>query len=194
MSKKICCVIFIFIIVMACGWIIQNKKNKNDEVNNSVSVKEKNVILVEDNNQGHKDEDKASISVEDLNLQDVDGNGTKYVFVYKDTVYEATYTKDNWHIANSYNIKNDKDIAVICQALTIVHPIHGKDMISYRAVDDLVYEWVQHNLAYDLLPEGNEWKNRARDVDLNPADQGRSIKEMYEARLEKNTNNTEESQ
>ena len=39
--------------------------------------------------------------------------------------------------------------------------------------DDLVYEWQQHNLAYNILPDDNSWKEHAKDVDLNPADQGK---------------------
>ena len=55
-------------------------------------------------------------------------------------------------------------------------------MKSYRTVDDLVYEWQQHNLAYTILPDDNSWKEHAKDVDLNPDDQGKSLEEMYEDR------------
>ena len=73
----------------------------------------------------------------------------------------------------------------ICQALIDIHPIHGSDMISYRTSDDMVYEWLQHNFAYSVLPDDNLWKNNAKDVDFDPQDQGKSIKEIYEDRTGK---------
>lgn len=73
----------------------------------------------------------------------------------------------------------------ICQALIDIHPIHGKDMISYRTADDMAYEWVQHNIVYTLLPEDNLWKEHAKHVDLNPEDQGKNIKEIYDVRVNK---------
>lgn len=129
-------------------------------------------------------EDTVSVlkSTRDINLRDTDGKKTYYLFTYKNEDFTAIYTKDNWKIKNSYKITNGQDIAYICKALIDVHPIHGKDMISYRTVDDLVYEWQQHNLAYNLLPDDNSWKSHAKDVDLDPADQGKSLAEIYEAR------------
>ena len=129
-------------------------------------------------------EDTVSVlkSTRDINLRDIDGKGTNYLFTYKNEDFTAIYTKDNWKIKNSYKITNGQDIAYICKALIDVHPIHGKDMKSYRTVDDLVYEWQQHNLAYMILPDDNSWKSHAKDVDLDPADQGKSIAEIYEAR------------
>lgn len=121
-------------------------------------------------------------STKDINLRDLDGKKTNYSFIYKKAIFSAKYTKDNWHIKDSYKITNANDIAIVCQALINIHPIHGKDMKSYRTVDDLVYEWQQHNLAYMILPDDNSWKSHAKDVDLDPADQGRSLEEMYEAR------------
>ena len=53
---------------------------------------------------------------------------------------------------------------------------------SYRTVDDMVYEWKQHNLAFQVLPEGNSFRESAKDVDLDPRDQGKSLVEIYEAR------------
>lgn len=129
-------------------------------------------------------EDTVSVlkSTGDINLRDVDGNKTNYLFTYKNEDFTAVYTTDNWKIKNSYKITNGQDIAYICKALMDVHPIHGKDMKSYRTVDDLVYEWQQHNLAYNILPDDNSWKSHAQDVDLNPADQGKNLAEIYEAR------------
>lgn len=121
-------------------------------------------------------------STEDINLRDLDGQETNYIFTYNNQDFSAKYTKDNWHITDSYKITNSVDIGIICQALIDIHPIHGKDMKSYRTVDDLVYEWQQHNLAYNLLSDDNLWKEHAKDVDLNPADQGKSLAEIYEDR------------
>ena len=58
-------------------------------------------------------------------------------------------------------------------------------MVSYRTADDMAYEWVQHNLAYEILPEGNSFRNSAKDVDLDPRDQGMSLVEIYEDRTGK---------
>ncbi|MBR2241219.1 MAG: hypothetical protein IJ890_07585 [Clostridia bacterium] len=129
-------------------------------------------------------EDEVSVlnSTNDINLRDTDGKQTNYLFTYKNQDFSAKYTKDNWKIKDSYKITNSRDIAFICKALIDVHPIHGKDMKSYRTVNDLVYEWQQHNLAYNLLPDDNSWKSHAKDVDLDPADQGKSLAEIYEAR------------
>ena len=133
-------------------------------------------------NNNNIDEKALLSSTADIDLHDIDGNKTNYVFTYKNTQFSAKYTKDNWHINDSYKITNQKDLEIICQALIDVHPIHGKDMKSYRTVDDLVYEWQQHNLAYSILPDDNVWKEHAKNVDLDPEDQGRSLEELYEAR------------
>ena len=122
-------------------------------------------------------------TVNDIALKDSDGKKKNYTFIYNNEKYLATYTKENWHINNSYKIRNKKDITIICQALIDVHPIHGADKKSYRTADDMMYEWVAHNIAYDYLPDGNSWKNHAKDVDLNPEDQGKSLKELYESRI-----------
>ncbi|MCR5147316.1 MAG: hypothetical protein K6B70_08310 [Clostridia bacterium] len=135
-------------------------------------------------NQSSGNEDTVSVlkSTKDINLHDLDGKKTNYAFTYKNETFSAKYTKDNWKIIDSYKITNANDIGIICKALIDVHPIHGRDMKSYRTVDDLVYEWQQHNLAYNLLPDDNSWRSHAKDVDLDPADQGKSLAEIYEAR------------
>lgn len=122
-------------------------------------------------------------SADDIELKCTDGKSKNYSFTYNGEKYTAVYIKDNWHINNSYKIRNKKDITYICEALIAVHPIHGADMKSYRSAEDMMDEWVKHNVVYDYLPEGSSWKNQAKDVDLNPADQGKSIKEMYESRV-----------
>ncbi|WP_044914823.1 hypothetical protein [Butyrivibrio sp. WCE2006] len=124
-------------------------------------------------------------STADINLRDLDGNGSNYAFTYDGTDYSAVYTTDNWRVEDSYKINNIADITIICQALIDVHPIHGRDMQSYREASDLAFEWLQHNLAYAALSDDNSLKSHAKDVDLDPADQGRSFEEMYEDRTGK---------
>ena len=82
-------------------------------------------------------------------------------------------------------ITNSHDIKKISKALIDIHPIHGSDMNSYRTEEDMAYEWLQHNMAYKLLPEGNSFRNSAKDVDLDPKDQGKSLVEIYEDRTGK---------
>ena len=124
-------------------------------------------------------------STEDINLQDVDGKGKNYKFTYNGEEFTAKFSVDTWKIIDSYKITNQIDIAIICQALINEHSIPSKDRTSYRTIKDLVYEWVQHNVAYRILPDDNSWKKNAKDVDLDPDDQGRSLQEMYEARTNK---------
>ena len=167
MNKKIVCALVIMLLMIfslaGCG----DRKKNNSTITQNINNEENTSVLS---------------STEDINLRDLDGKKSNYLFTYKNQDYSAKYTKDNWHIKDSYKITDEKDIGIICQALIEVHPIHGKDLKSYRKVDDLVYEWQQHNLAYNLLPDDNSWKEHAKDVDLDPADQGRSLAEIYEAR------------
>lgn len=121
-----------------------------------------------------------------IELKDIDGKETNYKFTYNGNTFKAVYTPDNWHIINSYKIDNKDDMALICNALINIHPIHGKDMKTYRTVEDLVYEWEQHNVAYALLPEDSVWKQSAKDIDLDPKDQGKNMIEIYQDRAGKN--------
>ncbi|MBQ6967183.1 MAG: hypothetical protein IJP84_04700 [Lachnospiraceae bacterium] len=120
--------------------------------------------------------------VEDIALTDMTGAGTDYVFIYDGNPYVAKYTPDNWEITDSYRITNAMDMAVICQALINVHPVHGRDMVSYRTASDMAYEWSQHNVVYQLLPEDSRWMDSVKDVDFDPEDQGKSYEELYEDR------------
>lgn len=141
---------------------------------------------------------------EDISLTDLTGAGTDYAFIYDGNAYAAKYTPDNWEITDSYKITNAMDMAVICQALIDVHPIHGRDMVSFRTADDMAYEWSQHNVIYELLsigtqgttsgsaeeirgslPEYGSWIDSVKDVDFDPEDQGKSYKELYEDRTGK---------
>lgn len=127
-----------------------------------------------------KTEKSEEINIE---LTDMDGNKINYSFIYNNEEYFAWYKEDTWHIVDSYKINNEEAMSKICEVLIEEHPIPSRDRKSYREVDDLVYEWKQHNIIYDVLPDDNKWKSNAKDVDLDPDDQGKSFKELYESRI-----------
>ncbi len=121
----------------------------------------------------------------DIELKNPGGDGKEYSFVYADKEFQAIYTPDNWKVVDSWRITNEEDITLICQALQEEHPIHGIDGTSYRTPQDMAFEWQQHNMAYELLPEDNPWRENTKDVDLNPSDQGKTFEQMYEDRTGK---------
>ena len=148
--------------------------------NNSSDSKGEEPVDTEDN------ESKSLItSAADLNFHCVDSGTGKYSFTYNGEDFTATYIPDNWKITNSYKINNEHDMTIICQTLIDEHPIHGADMASYRTADDMVYEWFQHNLLYEVLPSDSQWIQNARDVDFDPNDQNKSFEEIYEDRTGK---------
>ena len=122
-------------------------------------------------------------SPEDIALTCTDGIDRSYTFTYDGTAFTAVYTPDNWKIIDSWRITDNTDMIIICEALMAVHPIHGADLVSYRDAEDMAYEWEQHNIAYLLLPDDSPWKMNAKDVDINPADQGKSVYELYQDRI-----------
>ena len=138
--------------------------------------------IVEEMNEEAEEEKGLLTSAEDIHLTDADGWETNYSFEYGGETYSAVYTPDNWKIIDSYRIINTNDMKIICRALIEVNPIHGSDMQSYRTAEDLAYEWTQHNIAYELLPEDSEWKSHAKDVDLNPEDQDKGLYELFLSR------------
>ena len=125
-------------------------------------------------------------SPEDIGLHDTDGEGVDYIFSYGGEEFFALYEPDNWHITDSYKIEDEDDILLICQALISVHPIHSADMQSYRAAEDMAFEWHRHNLAYSLLPDSSEWKSNAKDVDLDSKDEGKGLFNFLMDRLDSN--------
>lgn len=139
-------------------------------------------VLVYANADTQEAETGILASLEDIGLQDTDGSGTNYVFTYAGEEFQAQYTTDNWKIIDSYRITNKSDITLVCQALIDEHPIHGSDLESFRTAEDMAAEWLQHNYAWKHLPEDSQWRQSAKDVDLDPADQGGTLKELYEAR------------
>ena len=47
----------------------------------------------------------------------------------------------------------------------------------------MAHEWHQHNVAFDMLPEGSEWKESAKDVDLDPQDENKSMYRMFKDKI-----------
>ncbi len=119
-------------------------------------------------------------SPEDINLRSDDG--WSYYFTYKDEDYYAEYSSDTWKIYNSYRIKSPRDILLICKALDAEHRVPSRDYESFRTPADMAFEWEQHNIAYEQLPEDNSWRANAKNVDLDPEDQGKTFKDIYEER------------
>ena len=147
------------------------------DVNNNIDIE--NMSKKEPNNSSKIN------SIEELNIKDEDGLGRNYTFEYNNNIFKAQYTKDNWKIIDSYKIKNEKDIKIICNGLINIHPILGKDGKSYRTAEDMVNEWKIHNIAYELLPEKNEWKASAKDVDFDSKDQGKNLEDFIKERVKK---------
>jgi hypothetical protein len=118
-------------------------------------------------------------SAEDIGLRDINGNGQNYEFTYDGRSFSALYEPDNWHITDSYLIDNRADLVIICQALIDIHPVHSADMTGWRTAEDMAHEWEKHNQAYYLLPDSSEWKNSAKDVDLDSKDEGKSAFDLF---------------
>ncbi|MBR6337680.1 MAG: hypothetical protein IKR76_08125, partial [Ruminococcus sp.] len=127
--------------------------------------------------------DTQQSAAEQITLTEM-GEGS-FTFVCGGETFNAYYTPDNWKIIDSYKITKKADMVTICTALSEIHPIHNKDYTGYREPDDLAYEWEQHNIAYELLPDSSKWKQNTKDVDLDPKDQGKSFIDMAKDRLGK---------
>ena len=121
-------------------------------------------------------------SVDDVVLVPTDDYACGYVFNYGGEEFIAYFDTYSWRVYDSYKITNHSDIVTICQALINVHPVYGADWESLRTAEDMAYEWEQHNLAYQLLPANSHWREDAKNVDLDPYDQGKSFRELYESR------------
>ena len=162
MKRIILLIILLCFICTGCN----NKKELVDELDNVEKLEEVETGYI----------------IGSIEINDVDGKDNNYEFVYKDEIFRVLYVVDTWKIYDSYKITNSNDIKKICEALDKIHKIPSRDYKSYRIVDDMVYEWKQHNLAYKILPESNSFRNSAKDVDLDPKDQGKSLVEIYEDR------------
>ena len=121
-------------------------------------------------------------SADQLNFSDVDGSGQNFAFTYNGESFTAQYTEDNWKILDSWRIQNTGDMEQICEALLEIHEIPGNNGNMARTARDMAFEWMQHNFAYEHLPEEHPWRQNAKDVDLDPKDQGKTFIEIYEAR------------
>ena len=95
-----------------------------------------------------------------------------------------------WKIFDSYLITNRKDIYKICEALYSLHKVPTANGSSeYRTIDDMVYEWEEHNKGYlyskkvpfsTLRQMGIE---ATKDVDINPGDQNKNVYQLMWERL-----------
>ena len=121
-------------------------------------------------------------SVDDVVLVPTDDYACGYVFNYGGEEFIAYFDTYSWRVYDSYKITNHSDIVTICQALINVHPVYGADWESLRTAEDMAYEWEQHNLAYQLLPANSHWREDAKNVDLDPYDQGKSFSDIYASR------------
>lgn len=166
-NKILILIVIVIIVIISLLFFLFEKDNKIEIIDQPVN----NVATQED-----------VYVPQDIVLIDVDGKSKNYEFIYNNEKFSVEYTTDHWKIYDSYKIVNELDIKNICNELIKVHPIHGRDMISYRTVDDMTYEWLQHNLAYVLLPKDNLFGLNAKDVDFEPYDQGKSLIEIYEDR------------
>lgn len=121
-------------------------------------------------------------STDDVVLVPTDDYAQGYVFEYDGEQFDVYFDTYSWRVYNSYKITNHDDIVIICQALLNEHVVYGSDWETPRTADDMAFEWEQHNLAYEMLPEDSHWREDAKDVDLDPDDQGKTFPEMYESR------------
>lgn len=121
-------------------------------------------------------------SVDDVALVPMDDYGYSYIFTYGGEEFTACFDTYAWRVYDSYRIDNHNDIVTICQALINEHPVYGADWESWRTAEDMAYEWEQHNLAYKMLPVNSHWRDDAKDVDLDPYDQGKSFHDLYASR------------
>lgn len=172
--------IIIILIVLGCGYVFLH--GFPDFIVNLVNDHQEGVYEEETDEEEANEGESALTSASDIDLYDVDGAGKNYAFTYNGQEFRALYQYDCWTIYDSYRITDKDDMEIICQALIDVHPVLGKDMVSYRTAEDMAYEWEQHNLAYKYLPEDHSFRESAGNVDLDPYDQGRTIEEIYEDR------------
>ena len=127
-------------------------------------------------------------SAEDIALTDKDGSGRNYCFTYGNDLFESEFENETWKIYDSYKISNMDDMKIICGALQAEHPVHIGDTEALRTPEDMAQEWMEHNVGYELFAPDSEWSARAKDVDLDPHDVGKSIFEIYEDRTGKKFN------
>lgn len=177
------------------GYKLLRKRNASEQtVDTENNIEDDNQEIIEEVTSDTVEENKETFfgitidykqspsyinSIEEMNLRAIDEYN--YIFDYNGNPFKASYIYDNWTIFDSYRVKNVHDMTIICQGLIDLYPIHGADRVSYRTADDMAYEWLQHNYAYEILPKSS-FRDMARDVDFDPDDQGKSLEELYKSR------------
>ena len=111
-----------------------------------------------------------------------DGYYEYYSFDYAGKEFYVLHEYDNWKISDSYKIRNTEDMQLICEALLDIYPVHGEDLESCRTPEDMAYEWIQHNIVYEMPLTDARYKENAANVDLDPGDQNKTIMEMFKGR------------
>ncbi len=179
-------ILLLFVLAYSCAKV---KKDDNDVVSFDISATSPTVTEPDTSTFSASSTETAPsaentdssflTSADDIDLHATDDSGAYFAFVYNGEEFTALYFPDNWRIYDSYKIKDEDDIILICQALKDIYPIHSADYQSYRTAEDMAYEWLQHNIAYNILPDSSSWKESAKDVDIDPKDQGKSVYQMF---------------
>ena len=174
MLKRFYVIIFLGLVVLLLSGCQDSKSEKKEDISDAEIAYTKYI-----------EEDSKILENYNVELIDLDGKNKNFTFEYNGENFSALFSNGSWKIIDSYKIKNREDIKKICEALIEKNQVKGKDGLSYRTAEDMTYEWIQHNIAYELLPDDNSWKIHAKNVDLDPADQGKNLKEIFESRIGK---------
>ena len=123
-----------------------------------------------------------------------DDNNLLLGFIYNNTTYyyQRTLTGDIARIVDEVGeIKGEYIYDAFGKILNIdIHPFPiAKNSTEYRTIDDMVYEWQEHNKGFlysTRLPDG-KLKNRGigatMDVDINLGDQGKNVYQLMWERI-----------
>ncbi|MBQ4570628.1 MAG: RHS repeat-associated core domain-containing protein [Bacilli bacterium] len=160
-------VITVVVVALVCSVVATIVTVENQVPSGEELIKDDNITIINNEN----------ISCE------IDSEGTEV---------NATWNESNqtWKIKNSYLINNEKDMYKFCEILYNCHKVPtALNSNEYRTVDDMVYEWQEHNKGYlysTRLPDG-DLKNRGLEatmhVDINPGDQGKNVYQLIWERI-----------
>ena len=131
---------------------------------------------------GYKEGAQLLSAPPDIVYQYSDDSFEYYTFAYGNNEFIVLHEYDNWQIKDSYLVQNTRDMEMIAQALIDIYPVHGIDLESYRTPEDMVYEWIQHNIVCELEEGAGKWRDSAKSVDLDPDEQNMNLWEIYQAR------------
>ena len=130
--------------------------------------------------------------IKDDNITITNNENISCVIDSEGTKINATWNESDqsWKIKDSYLITNEKDMYKFCEILYNCHKVPtALNSNEYRTVDDMVYEWEEHNKGYlysKRLPN-SDLKNRGLDatmhVDINPGDQGKNVYQLMWERI-----------